>query len=47
MELIFLYANGDMSRMKEVFDVKAHLFMFTVEYLLDKQRVEFNRNKIR
>lgn len=46
MEFIYVYTNGDMSRMEEVLKIKAHQFMFVVEFLTDKAKVEANRNKL-
>jgi len=40
MEMIYIVLNGDLTRIDEVFKMKAHKFMFIAEYLLRKRDLE-------
>lgn len=40
MELIYTILKGDMMRIDEVFEMKAHKFMFLSVYLLRKRKAE-------
>lgn len=40
MEMIYLVADGDLLKMDTIFEMKAHQFLFMVEYLIRKRRIE-------